>query len=157
MKPHNPHRKKNTFDEDEMSHLLGMLSQLPTVPAPRGFERSLYRRLGIAYFPRHRKVLAISGLGIFACSVYLAGKWFLGAISSRLTLAGSAQFFTAVYTKIMQAVSIIKIGYHLKEIFLAFANPWVFVGLAIVSSVLMLMLIGVVRGFKRKAVLLSTH
>jgi hypothetical protein len=157
MKQHNPHRNRKSFDEDEMSHLLGMLSQLPTVPAPRGFERTLYRRLGITYFPWYRKALIMAALSVFACSVYLTGRWLFGTVTSKLTLAGFAQCFTAVYTKIMQAMSIIKIGYHLKEIFLTFANPWIFVGLAVVSSVLMLVLIGVARGFKTKAVLVNNH
>ena len=157
MKQHNPHRRKKRFDEDEMSRLLGMLGQLPTVPAPRGFERSLYRKLGIAYFPWQGKALAMSGFVTFAGAVCLSGKWLFGTIASRLTLAGTAQFFSSVYTRAMQTVSVIKIGYLMKEVFLTFANPWFFVGLAMVSSLLMLILVSIARGFRTKAMLLSNH
>ncbi len=147
----------STSDGKETFPLLEMIRKLPTVPAPRNFERMLYRRLGIAYFPLHRKVLIMSGLSAFACLVYLTGGWLFSAITSRLTLASVAQFFSMVYTKVMQAVGVIKIGYHLKEILLAFTNPWFFVGLAFLSSLLMLILIGVARDIKRKTVPLSNH
>jgi hypothetical protein len=137
--------------------ILDMIRDLPTVRAPRNFEPLLYRQLGISYMPLYKKVLIMSGSSFFSCSSYFAGKWFFGTMAERLTLARAAQFFSTAFSKVVQWVSIIKVGYHLKEILLAFANPWFFVGVALLSSLLMLLLIAIAKNGKRKAVLLSNH
>lgn len=157
MKQHNRNKIIGTKKGNEDFPLIAMLSQLPSAPAPRNFESVLYRRLGITYFPLHRKVAILSGLCVFAASIYLTGRWVFGMIAPKLTLANIAQSFSTVYTGIMQAVGVIRIGYHMREIFIAFTNPWIFVGLAVVSSVLLMILIGIAGGAKRKTVPLNGH
>ena len=157
MKQKGRKRSKHFLNGEETFPLLAKLSEIPTPSAPRHFERSLYRRLGISYLPVHRKVLILSALSLFAGLVYLTGGWLIRTIASRLTLVSVAQFFSMAYTKVLQAISVIRIGYHLKEILLAFTNPWFFVALSVVSSVLMLILIGITREVKGKEVLLSNH
>ena len=138
----------------ETLELFTMLKSLPGKPAPRDFERNLYKRLGISYVPVYRKVLILAGLSIFSTLVYLTGRASLRFVSSKITLTTVSQFLSQVYTKLVQAVSLVKVGGHLKDIVLAFTNPWLFVAVAFVSSILMLMLIGLSQEAKKKTVLL---
>lgn len=152
-------RRKNgeTADGKHSFPILDMIRDLPTAPAPRNFERVLYRRLGITYVPLHRKVLILSGSSVFAGFVYFAGRRLFGMLAPKVTLVSVARFISLSYSKIMQAAGVVKAGYHLREIVIAFTNPWFLVGVAFVSSALMLLLIAIVKNGKKSAVLLSNH
>ncbi len=131
-----------------------MLKRLPEVPAPPDLEKKLYESIGISYVPVYRKVLTLAGLSIFSALVYLTGRMSFHFITSKITVTTVSQFFTQVYTKFAQVISLIKVGYHMKDIFLAFTNPLLFLALAFVSSILMLILIGLSREVKKGKVIL---
>lgn len=150
-------RSREIHSNGGRSPLIGMIRELRTPPAPPGFERMVYHRLGITYVPLYRKVLIMSGLSVFAGSVYFAGRWVISLFAKRLTLAAITQFLARVYSNVLETVGIVKAGYHLKEILIAFTNPWFFVGLALVSFALMLLLIAIAKNGKRKEVLVSNH
>jgi len=138
----------------ETLELFTLLKNLPEAPAPQDFERSLYRKLGISFVPLYRKVLTLTGLSVFSAFGYLTGHTLVRLISPKITLTTVSQFFSQVYAKLAQIVSLIKVGQHLKDILLVFTNPWLFVSLAFVSSILLFILIGLSREVKKSAVLL---
>lgn len=154
-----PSLKKEGIKEDkrfkETLELFTMLKNLPGKPAPRNFERNLYRRLGIFYFPVYKKVLSFAGLSVFAATVYLSAHGLFNFIIGKINLARIPHQLSLIYSRIMQLISLIKAGNHLKDIYLAFTNPLLLLTLAFVSSILMLILIGLSREVKKRAVLLS--
>ncbi|MCK4396331.1 hypothetical protein KAW96_07010 [candidate division WOR-3 bacterium] len=151
--------KKEEIKEDkrfkETLELFTMLKNLSGKPAPRNFERNLYRRLGIFYFPVYKKVLSFAGLSVFAATVYLSAHGLFNFIIGKINLARIPHQLSLIYSRIMQLISLIKAGNHLKDIYLAFTNPLLLLTLAFVSSILMLILIGLSREVKKRAVLLS--
>lgn len=138
----------------ETLELFTVLKRLPEVPAPPDLEKNLYKSIGISYVPVYRKVLTLAGLSIFSALVYLTGLVSLRFVTSKITVTTVSQFFTQVYTKFAQVISLIKVGEHLKDIFLAFTNPLLFLVLAFVSSILMLILVGLSREVKKGKVIL---
>jgi hypothetical protein len=145
-------REKEEFQETV--ELFSLLNSLPRKKAPRDFERNLYSRLGISYVPIHRKVLTLVGMVLFSSILYLFGRTAFNSLSAQMSVSSVSQFFSQVSMKISQFVTLMRVGQHLKDILLAFTNPWLFVGLAFVSSILMMTLIFVAREVKKKAVLL---
>ncbi len=139
----------------ETLELFMMLDNLPEVPAPAGFEKRVFKRLGISYVPIYRKILTLGVLSIFSAFTYYLGQVLFSFVAPRLSIATVVQFVSTAYAKITHVIAIIKVGHHLKDIFFTFANPWLFVGFAFVSSILMLILIGLTQESNKKAVLLN--
>jgi hypothetical protein len=94
----------------ETLELFTLLKNLPETSAPQDFERSLYRKLGISFVPLYRKVLTLTSLSVFSAFVYLTGHILVRLISPKITLATVSVFFSQVYAKLVQIVSLIKVG-----------------------------------------------
>ncbi len=150
-------KRREEIRSGGQSALIGMIRELPGTPAPPALEGMVYRSLGIIYIPLYRKVLIMGGLSIFAGWVYFAARWIFSSMAERLSLAGVTQCFAKLYSNVMEAIGIIRVGYHLKEILISFTNPWFFVVLAVVSSALMLILIAIVKSGKGQKVLVNSH
>lgn len=133
----------------ETLELFAMLKKLPATPAPHDFETNLYRKLGISYIPVYKKLLSITGLSVFAAAVYLSTYWLLNLLRAKINLVKIPHQISLLYAKIMQFVSLVKAGEHLKDIYFAFTNPWLLLALALVSSFLILILIRLLKEVKK--------
>jgi|GEM_PF-6447571 len=133
--------REDEFGETEINEIMTMLSKLPDVKAPRRLKKELYRKLGIFYFPIYWKVLSLMFLSVLSGIIYLFAQRFVRLLSSKFSLNGLLNQLSLVYTKTAQAVSIIKVGKHLEDVFFAFASPWMVFGFAFVSSILILIFV----------------
>jgi hypothetical protein len=138
----------------ETRELFALLDGLPRGRAPRGFERNLYVQIGISYIPVYRKVLILTGMVIFSSLLYLFGRVAYTSLSAKMSVSHISQFFSELSVKVSQFITLMRVGHHLKDILFAFTNPWLFVGLAFISSSLMMILILVAREVRRKAIVL---
>jgi hypothetical protein len=141
--------KKNRRFAETM-RLYSMLGNLPDAKAPSGFESRIYERLGISHMPLFKRILILAGLSLFSLFIYIAGISSFRFLSPRITLTSISQFISQVCGKWGQIVSLIRVGQHLKYIFLSFTNPCFFVALVFVSMVMMMILILLSGGLVRK-------